>query len=379
MKDPTRRQFLASAAAACLTAGVGLLRLPHPSRAAAAPSPAGLTDAPDGTPEAVGGHALMTPAARQAVEGGLAYLARAQADDGSFGTGPVYRGNVGVTGLAGLAMLAGGHRPGAGPHGKVVERALEYVLKQEEPDPPGYFHSPRDRSHGPMYGHGFGTLFLGEALGVLYHKPLRDRVRETLGRAVLTILRGQNALGGWRYHPNSRDADISVTACQVMALRSARNAGVSVPREAIERCVRYVKACQDPSSGGFRYRETPTSPPGFARTAAGVSALYSAGVYRGPEVERGLGYLVRWLRAHQERPQFDTYYYYGHYYAAQALWTAGGSYWSEYYPTVREELLAPPRLRADGSWSDQICTHYASAMACIILQVPNNYLPILQK
>ena len=35
---------------------------------------------------------------------------------------------------------------------------------------------------------------------------------------------------------------------------------------------------------------------------------------------------------------------------------------------------------ADGSWFDRrICPHYATAMACIILQIPNNYLPIFQR
>jgi hypothetical protein len=59
------------------------------------------------------------------------------------------------------------------------------------------------------------------------------------------------------------------------------------------------------------------------------------------------------------------------------MWTAGGQYWTEWFPAVRKELL--DRQTADGSWLDQICSHYATAMACIILQVPNNYLPILQK
>lgn len=337
-----------------------------------------LSSAPQEPHESATGQGLLTPAARQAVESGLTYLARAQSEDGSFGTGPVYRANVAVTSLGALAMLAGGHRPGRGHYGKSVERALDFVLAQEEPAHPGYFHSPRDRSHGPMYGHGFGTLFLGEVLGVLYGKAIRQRVREALGRAVDVILRAQNERGGWRYQPGSREADISVTVCQVMALRSARNAGISVPRPAIERCVRYVKACQDSARGGFRYSDAPGAA-GFARTAAGVSALYSAGVYRGPEVERGLAYLMSWLRARRDRPLLDMYYYYGHYYAAQALWTAGSAFWAEYYPIVREELLAPLRLRPDGSWSDQICTHYATAMACIVLQLPNNYLPILQK
>jgi hypothetical protein len=71
------------------------------------------------------------------------------------------------------------------------------------------------------------------------------------------------------------------------------------------------------------------------------------------------------------------HYFYGHYYAVQAMWTAGGNYWKEWYPAIRDELLS--RQNPDGSWLDQICSHYGTAMACIILQVPNNYLPILQK
>jgi hypothetical protein len=73
------------------------------------------------------------------------------------------------------------------------------------------------------------------------------------------------------------------------------------------------------------------------------------------------------------------HYFYGHYYAAQAMWTAGGKYWEDWYPAIRDDLLNQPRLRNDGSWFDQICSHYGTAMACIILQIPNNYLPILQK
>jgi hypothetical protein len=115
---------------------------------------------------------------------------------------------------------------------------------------------------------------------------------------------------------------------------------------------------------------------GFARTAAGVVALYSAGIYKGPEIEKGLSFLLN------QRPQTgfrpDMHYFYGHYYAVQAMWTAGGEYWKAWYPYIRDELIAR-QSRADGSWIDQICSHYGTAMACLILQVPNNYLPILQK
>ena len=42
-------------------------------------------------------------------------------------------------------------------------------------------------------------------------------------------------------------------------------------------------------------------------------------------------------------------------------------------------LIAQSKARGDGSWSDQICTDYATAMALLILEVPNNYLSIFQK
>ncbi|HMC64608.1 MAG TPA: prenyltransferase, partial [Gemmataceae bacterium] len=122
--------------------------------------------------------------------------------------------------------------------------------------------------------------------------------------------------------------------------------------------------------------------------AAGVAALYSAGVYQGKEVEGGLKYLLR-NKNNAQNPHFrfamrrdlpDIHYYYGHYYAAQVMWTAGGKYWSEWYPFIRDELLERAGSSGkDGAWEDQIDSHYATAMACIILQIPNNYLPIMQK
>ena len=46
--------------------------------------------------------------------------------------------------------------------------------------------------------------------------------REKLAKAVKLIRNTQNAQGGWRYQPRRTEADISVTICQVMALRAAR-------------------------------------------------------------------------------------------------------------------------------------------------------------
>lgn len=326
---------------------------------------------------------MITPATQEAIDSGLAYLERQQHQDGSFGTNQQV-GNVAITSLCGLAFMAGGHQPNRGRYGRCVTRALEYVLSQEDRLTPGFLTNPRASFHGPMYGHGFATLFLAEAHGMVNNLELRERLRGTLDRAVKLLIRTQNSEGGWRYRPVKADADISVTICQIMALRAARNAGYAVPKKVADDCIRYVKDCQDlRGSGGFRYQKF-GGIPGFARTAAGVVALNSAGLYEGEEVKKGLEYMMRFKPGGGGGGggffggEHQIHYYYGHYYAAQAMWIAGGRYWREWYPAIRNELLG--LRQGEGFWWDgRFCRHYCTAMALIILQIPNNYLPILQR
>ena len=160
-----------------------------------------------------------------------------------------------------------------------------------------------------------------------------------------------------------------------MALRAARNAGIYVPNETIDACVDYVKRSQN-GDGGFMYQLSQPGDSRFPRSAAGVVALYSAGIYEGDELENGLEYLME----HTPRStvlQRDSHYFYGHYYAVQAMWQAGGPRWQRWYPAIHDALLA--RQRENGSWFDAISPEYGTAMACLILQMPNNYLPIFQR
>lgn len=312
---------------------------------------------------------MMTTEATQSIDLGLRYLVEQQLDDGSFGTSG-YPRNVAVCGLSGMAFLASGSTPARGDYAEQIERCIEYLLTHTSET--GFIAASDATSRGPMYGHGFATLFLCEVYGMSAHPELRDR----LGQAVQVIVGSQNSEGGWRYQPQPSDADVSVTVCQVMALRAARNAGIAVPRETIDRAIAYVKSCQN-ADGGFRYMLTGGEQQSqFARSAAGVVALYNAGIYEGDEIERGLDYLQE-FRAGETKPGREGFYFYGQYYAVQAMWHAGGERWRGWYPAIRNELVA--RQRADGSWVDSICPEYGTAMACIVLQVPNNYLPILQR
>lgn len=310
---------------------------------------------------------LITPPAARAIERGLNLLATRQDEDGSFRSGG-YSRNVAICALSGMAFMSGGSTPGRGPHGRSVERCIDFVLANTQES--GFINVPNASSHGPMYGHGFATLFLAESYGM----TMRGDIREKLAKAVQLIVNTQNGEGGWRYQPQRHDADISVTICQVMALRAARNAGLFVPRETVDRCTEYVKRSQN-ADGGFMYM-IQGGQSQFPRSAAGVVALYSAGIYDAPEIKKGLDYLMGFVPQVNEFNR-ESHYFYGHYYAVQAMWHAGGELWAKWYPAIRDSLVA--RQAEDGSWNDAICLEYGTAMACIILQMPNNYLPIFQR
>jgi len=310
---------------------------------------------------------MITVGAERAVERGLKFLAEQQQEDGAFGARG-YSSNVAVCGLCGMAFMAGGSTPGRGPYGAEVRRALKYILDNAQPS--GFIVAPASSSHGPMYDHGFATLFLAQAYGMSRQAELRDK----LEKAVKLIISTQNRDGGWRYNPQPRDADVSVTVCQIMALRAARDAGLHVPNDTIDRCVEYVKKSQNPD-GGFRYM-IQGGPSAFPRSAGGLVALYSAGVYQGPEITKGIKYLMTFL-PRGEAISREGHYFDGHYYAVQAMWHAGGDDWALWYPAIRDELVA--LQRAQGYWMDAICREYGTAMACIILQLPNNMLPIFQR
>ena len=305
---------------------------------------------------------------RKAVARGLAYLARQQDESGAFTVSHFGR-EPAIVALAGLALMASGHTPDRGVHGRRVARCVDFLLQHSRDS--GLIAIDDSSTRGPMYGHGFATLFLAEACGMIQREELRDK----LSRAVKLIVDAQNDEGGWRYEPHSREADISVTVCQVMAMRAAKNAGMFVPKLTVDRAIEYVRRSQKPD-GGFMYTLQDRGPSAFARTGAGIVALHSAGVYEGPEIESGLKYLMDYLPG-AEKSRAVKYYFYGHYYAAQAMHRRGGEFWRRWYPAIQKELLA--RQNKDGYWRDVHGPEYATAMACIVLQTPNNFLPAFQK
>lgn len=282
--------------------------------------------------------------------------------------------------------MAGGNQPKRGKYGEKIARAVEYIVSLGNGPNPGFL-TTRESQHpgrlssspGPMYSHGFGTLFLSEVCGMLPASDRDTKVRAALEQSVGFTIGAQNNEGGWRYEPRAQFADVSVTVAQMMALRAAKHAGVFVRKSVIDLGANYIKSCQT-VDGGFSYWKG-QGYSAFARTAAAIVGLYSAGIYEGKEIEMGLKYLQQYTpgKPFPTREIPPQHYWYGQYYAALAMWTAGDDYWTPWFPAIRDELLNKRRT-GGGTWLDPYHgAQYATAMALIILQLPNNYLPILQK
>ena len=169
---------------------------------------------------------LITPETRRAIERGLTYLQRRQIKNGrnrgAFGNSGMAAG-VATSSMAGLAFMCQGSAPGQGRYGKNCDMSVEFVMSQTQDS--GYIARKDNLVHENMYGHGFSMLFLSQAYGMTQKSEIGEKLRS----AVQLTCQSQNNAGGWRYQPRKSDADLSITVCQIMGLRGARDAGIDVP------------------------------------------------------------------------------------------------------------------------------------------------------
>ena len=287
---------------------------------------------------------------------GLAYLVKSQTPEGRWSEMP-YGAEPAVVGLAVVAMLAHGDDPNTGPYAQAIKRGLDFVLKQMNSST-GYI----GRS---MYNHGFATLALAEAYGHVDD----DRLGPALEKAVrlITSSQSRNPFGAWRYSPESQDADTTVTGAQIVALFAARNAGLAVPEEAIQKGINYLLKCQTPE-GGVGY--TSATAPNGARTAIACLSLALAKEKRGKPFESAFAFM-------KTAPGDVSYQQYYLYYASQAFFHASPEAWNDWNQKNVRTLASIQN--EDGSWDGQFGPTFSTAASLLSLALNYRYLPIYER
>ena len=314
----------------------------------------------------------ITPEAKAAIERGLAYLARTQDRQGSWAN----RGNYGefpvaMTALAGLALLMDGNTTTQGRYAPHVDRATTFLIRSSEQN--GLL-ARGELDSRPMHGHGFAMLFLSQVYGATEDVGRAEQIHDVLTRAVALTGRAQSDLGGWLYTPDAQADEGSVTVTQVQGLRSCRNVGVAVPKAVIDQAMEYLERSQN-TDGGIRYTAQRPGPSRPAISAAAVCCWYNAGQYTSPLAKRALEYCKQRIRPHNTQGGHD---YYAHLYLAQAMYVSSDPDWEAYFAKRRDFLLQDQL--PDGSWNgDLVGDIYGTAVALVILQLPYNQLPIMQR
>jgi prenyltransferase beta subunit len=361
------------------------LALLHPADSVRAEDPPAAGEADEGEPP-------PDPEIDKIVLTGLEYLKSQQNEDGSWTNDIGFKLNhsysvdsanehhVGVTSMAAMAFLANGSTPFRGPFATQIKKALDYVISCQKPN--GYITSGSNPNASTrMYSHAFATLFLAEIYGMTHANDDRD----ALSAAVNLIVTSQNKVGAWRYEPGSVEADMSISVCQLQALRAASYVGIHVPKSTIDNAVNYIMACVG-NDGLFKYQKSdePGARSSFALTAAGVTALHGTNRFNDELAVRGAARLMVEMRQDFRAPlkirtanhQFEFNHFYGLYYATQAIFHSRREQWVLFIADVRAHLKAT--RWPNGTWKDNIGTNYATAMALLVLQIPYRYLPIFQ-
>jgi hypothetical protein len=287
---------------------------------------------------------------------GLQYLAKNQNDKGAWNDG--VGGEPGVVGLCIAAFLAHGEDPVNGPYAKNIRQGIDYIISQQAKN--GYIGSS-------MYNHAFATKALAESYGVV-NDP---RIAPALKLAVELILSSQkkNNSKAWRYTPDSRDADTTVTGCQMVTLFAARNAGIEVPDESIRQGLAYLASCRG-RDGEYGYTSAGSGQPTL--TAIGILCLSLA------KERDSKGYLasVAQLKKHMDYRDRNYPYYY-EYYMSQALFHADETVWKEW--NARNIRYLATIQNPEGSFPGNIGTSFNTAGALLSLALNFRFLPIYEK
>jgi hypothetical protein len=309
---------------------------------------------------------------REMYDRGLQYLATTQSEKGDWPAGGNENG-PGTTGLALLVFLASGEDPNFGPYSNHVRRALRNIV------------GAQDALTGimgmSMYHHGFAMLALAEAYGVVDERSLwpDGKGPRSLGQALELAVRAaltsqkKNGSGAWRYTPDSQDADTSVSGAVLVGLLAARNAGIEIPDQAIDKAITFY-AQMTSASGEVAYAG---GMGGFGESLArsSIASLVFA-VARRKDLKQYKATL-EYLKQRIDQPAAQGWPEYARYYQAQALFQGDLATWEKWNKLLIRQLKQSQA--SDGSFRGQLDSSVTTSLSLLALAVNFRFLPIYER
>lgn len=333
-----------------------------------------------------------TVRSEKAVEDGLDWLVRHQRPDGSWalnfhgqcqGAGCpeqfCLESETAATGLALLPLLGAGHIHTVKTRYQAnVRKGLEWLVEHQQTSGELYINGG---GTARMYSHAIAAMALCEAYGISGEPKLRRPAQ----RALNFIVAAQNLQdGGWRYAPGQA-GDTSVFGWQMFALRSARLAGLQVPRNVAKGCRLFLDlAAVDESRTMYAYQPGRGASPVMTAEAL-LTRQYLGWPRDFPPLIKGASHVAADLEQSAER---NIYYWY---YATQLLHNMKSKEWPRWNSRVRDGLIAmqvtgngcdrgswDPFTPEPDRWGRTAGRHFVTALSLLTLEVYYRYLPLYQ-
>jgi hypothetical protein len=337
-----------------------------------------------------------TKATERAVGAALYWLAHHQMREGNWSlmqyqkmckdktcTGPASQESLSAATALGLLpfLAAGQTHTSPGPFQKTVFGGVYWLMNHQKPD--------GDLSAGAesqMYSHGLASIALCEAYGMSKDKTVGAAAQ----KAINFIQAAQNSKsGGWRYHPGE-EGDTSVVGWQLMSLKSAMMAGLTVNPATLDGTKKWLLAASkgagaggSSGAGGGQFSYQPDGAP--TPTMSAVGLLCSQYLHAGradPVIVGGVQYLM----ANQPDQNARSFYYW--YYATQVLHNMADKDWDTWNHKMRDILVHEQAREgcAAGSWDPDKPVRDAwgpnggrimmTSLGALTLEVYYRYLPL---
>ncbi len=324
-----------------------------------------------------------------AVARGLRWLAQHQHPDGHWSFhNPYYpkgmkrypvagnvKNDVAATSLGLLPYLGAGQTNKVGIYTKQVDSGLRWLLAQQKPN--GDLRGAD--GHSAFYAHGLATIVLCEA----YSLTRDPKVGLAAQRAIDFIAQTQHVGGGWRYKLNEA-GDTSVVGWQLMAMHSAKAAGLNVPKKTLSKAKFYLDTVQSGAHGGL-YSYVKGKGATNVMTAEGLLCrMYLGWTPQHEGIREGSKFLMQSANLPNAKHKNMYYYYYG----TQAMKQIGGSDWERWNSRMRNLMVRSQEANgpAAGSWThagDKYGAHggrlFTTSLAICTLEVYYRHLPLYRK